>query len=121
MGKSHLVQAIGYQAIKAGFYMLYRSIFDVVRDFLYDEAFAAEDKTLAQYLKPDLLIVNDMGMKQLPKARASTIGAVITPYFCNSNSQRIVRGTYPIWLYFSVTGVVVYLMFYRLCPAAGGL
>ena len=38
VGKSFLVQAIGYQAIKAGFVVLYRSIFDVVRDFLHDEA-----------------------------------------------------------------------------------
>ena len=66
-GKSHLVQAIGYQAIKAGFVVLYRSIFDVVRDFLHDEALGVEDKVLAKYLKPDLLIIDDMGMKQLPK------------------------------------------------------
>ena len=38
VGKSFLVQAIGYQAIKAGHAVLYRSIFDVVRDFLHDEA-----------------------------------------------------------------------------------
>jgi len=67
IGKSHLVQAIGYQAIKAGFLVLYRSIFDLVRDFLHDEAFAGQDKVLNKYLKPDLLIVDDMGMKQLPK------------------------------------------------------
>ena len=67
VGKSFLVQAIGYQAIKAGHVVLYRSIFDVVRDFLHDEALAAEDKVLAKYLKPDLLIIDDMGMKQLPK------------------------------------------------------
>jgi DNA replication protein DnaC len=66
-GKSHLVQALGYQAVKAGLLVLYRSIFDVVRDFLHDEALAAEDKVLARYLKPDLLIIDDMGMKQLPK------------------------------------------------------
>ena len=47
--------------------MLYRSIFDVVRDFLQDEAMVQTDKTLAKYLKPDLLIIDDMGMKQLPK------------------------------------------------------
>ena len=35
---SFLVQALGYQAVKAGFAVLYRSIFDVVRDFLHDEA-----------------------------------------------------------------------------------
>jgi DNA replication protein DnaC len=67
LGKSHLVQAIGYQAIKAGFVVLYRSIFDVVRDFLHDEALGLEDKILTRYLKPDLLIIDDMGMKQLPK------------------------------------------------------
>jgi DNA replication protein DnaC len=66
-GKSHLSQAIGYQAIKSGFTVLYRSIFDVVRDFLHDEAFDGQDKVLARYLKPDLLIIDDMGMKQLPK------------------------------------------------------
>ncbi len=47
--------------------MLYRSIFDLVRDFLHDEAIAGQDKVLARYLKPDLLIIDDMGMKQLPK------------------------------------------------------
>lgn len=67
VGKSYLVQAIGYQAIKCGFAVLYRSIFDVVRDFLHDEALGGEDKVMARYLKPDLLIVDDMGMKQLPK------------------------------------------------------
>jgi DNA replication protein DnaC len=66
-GKSHLVQAIGYQAIKSGHLVLYRSIFDVVRDFLQDEAVAGEDKVLRRYLKPDLVIIDDMGMKQLPK------------------------------------------------------
>ncbi len=67
-GKSHLVQALGYQAIKGGFTVLYRSIFDVVRDFLHDEALGGEEKVLNRYLKPDLVIIDDMGMKQLPKS-----------------------------------------------------
>jgi DNA replication protein DnaC len=67
VGKSHLVEALGYQAIKSGFTVLYRSVFDVVRDFLQDEAFGGQEKVLTRYLKPDLLIVDDMGMKQLPK------------------------------------------------------
>lgn len=66
-GKSHLVQGIAYSVIKSGFAVYYRSIFDVVRDFLHDEAFEGHDKVLARYLKPDLLIIDDMGMKQLPK------------------------------------------------------
>jgi uncharacterized membrane protein YozB (DUF420 family) len=31
--------------------------------------------------------------------------------------RRIARWTYPLWLYVSITGVVVYLMLYRLFPA----
>ena len=85
-GKSHLVQAIGYQAIKAGFYVLYRSIFDVVRDFLHDEAFACEDKTLAKYLKPDLLVVDDMGMKQLPKRSGEYLFEIIMRRYENHST-----------------------------------
>jgi DNA replication protein DnaC len=66
-GKSHLVQAIGYQLIKMGYVVLYRSIFDVVRDFLHDEAMEGHERVMNRYLKPDLLIVDDFGMKQLPK------------------------------------------------------
>jgi DNA replication protein DnaC len=68
VGKTFLVQAIGHQAIKAGFMVLYRSIFDLARDFLSDEVTPVQhDRMLARYLKPDLLIIDDMGMKQLPR------------------------------------------------------
>jgi DNA replication protein DnaC len=76
-GKSHLAQAIGWQAIKSGFVVLYRSIFDVVRDFLHDEALGSEEKVLAKYLKPDLLVIDDMGMKQLPKRSGEYLFEVI--------------------------------------------
>jgi len=76
-GKSHLVQAIGYQAIKNGYTVRYRSIFDIVRDFLHDEAFAGQDKVMARYLKPDLLIIDDMGIKQLPKRSGEYLFEII--------------------------------------------
>jgi DNA replication protein DnaC len=77
VGKSHIAQALGMQALKAGFVVLYRSIFDVVRDFLHDEAIGSEEKVLAKYLKPDLLIVDDMGMKQLPKRSGEYLFEVV--------------------------------------------
>ncbi|MBN1514214.1 MAG: IS21-like element helper ATPase IstB [Phycisphaerae bacterium] len=86
-GKSHLVQAIGYQAIKAGHTVLYRSIFDVVRDFLHDEALGGEDKVLARYLKPDLLIVDDMGMKQLPKRSGEYLFEIIMRRYENRSTM----------------------------------
>jgi DNA replication protein DnaC len=76
-GKSFLVQALGYLAIKQGFVVLYRSIFDVVRDFLHDGVVEGQEKVLAKYLKPDLLIVDDMGMKQLPKRSGEYLFEII--------------------------------------------
>jgi len=67
VGKTHLAQAIGYEAIRQNFLVFYRSIFDLVRDFMKDEAFNQQDKTLRRYLKPDLVIIDDMGLKALPK------------------------------------------------------
>lgn len=77
VGKSYLAQALGYHAIKAGFLVLYRSVFDLVRDFLHDELLGDGDKILARYLKPDLLIIDDMGMKQLPKRSGECLFEII--------------------------------------------
>jgi DNA replication protein DnaC len=76
-GKSFLAQALGNLAIKQGFLVLYRSIFDVVRDFLHDEAIEGQDKILSRYLKPDLLIIDDMGMKHLPKRSGEYLFEII--------------------------------------------
>lgn len=93
-GKSHLVQSIGYQAIKAGHTVLYRSIFDMVRDFLHDEALGGEDKVLNRYLKPDLLrapvlvalSIDDMGMKQLPKRSGEYLFEIIMRRYENHST-----------------------------------
>lgn len=76
-GKSFLVQALGYLAIKQGFCVLYRSIFDVVRDFLHDQVSDGQEKGLSRYLKPDLLIVDDMGMKNLPRQSGEVLFEII--------------------------------------------
>lgn len=68
VGKSFLAQAIGHAAIKCSFVVLYRSVFDLARDFMHEETLGdADNKMLSRYLKPDLLIIDDMGMKQLPR------------------------------------------------------
>jgi DNA replication protein DnaC len=77
VGKSHLAQAIGRQLVHVGFSVLYRSIFDAVRDFLHDEAFDGHEKIMARYLKPDLLILDDMGLKQLPKRSGEYLFEII--------------------------------------------
>jgi len=86
VGKSHLCQAIGYQAIKTGLAVRYRSIFDVARDFLHDEAFAGQDKIMNKYLKPDLLIIDDMGIKHLPKRSGEYLLEIIMRRYENKST-----------------------------------
>ena len=77
LGKSHLVQAIGYQAIKSGFLVVYCSIFDLVRQLQAEQSPAELDRTLARYLKPDLLIIDDMGLKVLPPKSGEILFEII--------------------------------------------
>ena len=77
LGKSHLVQAIGYHLIKAGFQVLYASIFDLVREFQADQSPAELDRTLARHLKPDLLIIDDMGLKVLPAKSGEVLAEIV--------------------------------------------
>lgn len=77
VGKSHLAQAVAYEAIKAGRTAYYRSIFDVVGDMKEQEALAGTRKYLRHYLRPDLLIIDDMGIKQLPPQSGEYLFEVI--------------------------------------------
>jgi DNA replication protein DnaC len=77
IGKSHLVQAIGREVLKAGFLVLYRSIFDLVRELLSQDTQTGEGRLLSKYLKPDLLIIDDMGLKVLPQKSGEILLEII--------------------------------------------
>lgn len=81
VGKSHIVQAIGHQAARMGYSTLFRSIFDAAQDFMQAEAFGKTAKTMARYLKPDLLIIDDMGLKRLPKQSGEYLFEIIMRRF----------------------------------------
>jgi DNA replication protein DnaC len=86
VGKSHLAQALGYHAIRAGFTVMYRSVFDAVRDLRQDEALGGQDRTLKQYLKPDLLIIDDMGLKILPAQSGEYLFEVVMRRYENRST-----------------------------------
>jgi DNA replication protein DnaC len=94
VGKSHLAQAIGHHAIKAGFLVVYRSIFDLVRDLQADQSPAEQTRTLARYLKPDLVLIDDMGLKSLPpKAGEALLEIILRRY---ENRSTIMTSNRPL-------------------------
>ena len=94
VGKSHLVQALGYQAIRAGYRVLYQSVFDVVRELVQDEAFPGENTFLKKYLRADLLIIDDMGLKQLPRKSGEYLFEIIMRRY--ENRATIMTSNRPI-------------------------
>jgi DNA replication protein DnaC len=77
VGKSCLAQAIGYGAIKAGFIVFYCSVFDLVRDLQADASPTEAQRTLNRFLKPDLLCIDDFGMKHFPAKSAESLLEII--------------------------------------------
>jgi len=94
VGKTHLAQAIGYEAVKQGRLVKYRSIFDLVHDFLAAEALTQRDRVLRTYLKPELLIIDDMGLKQLAKHTGEYLLEVIMRRY--ENHSTIMTSNRPI-------------------------
>ncbi len=87
VGKSHLIQAIGLEVLKAGFVVLYRSIFDLVRELLTQETMAGEARLLNKYLKPDLLCIDDMGLKILPAKSGEILLEIIMRRYENRSTM----------------------------------
>jgi DNA replication protein DnaC len=73
VGKSCLAQALGHAALRAGFLVLYCSVFDLVRELQADQSPAEAQRTLMRYLKPDLLCIDDFGMKHFPPKSAESL------------------------------------------------
>jgi DNA replication protein DnaC len=86
VGKSHICQAIGYEVIKSGGLVLYRSIFDLIRDFMRDEALGGEERILTRYLRPDLLLIDDMGIKTLPNRSGEYLFEIIMRRYENRST-----------------------------------
>ena len=78
VGKSHLAQALGNAAITQGHDVLYVSIFDLVRERQEDDDLESGPQgSLKRYLKPTLLIIDDMGIKTLPPRSGERLFEII--------------------------------------------
>ena len=79
-------------------------------EFLRHKAMAGEDRTLRRYLKPDLLIIDDMGPKQLPRNSAEYLSEVAMRRY--ENRSTIMTSNRPIEEWGKLLGDV---------PAAGAI
>ena len=70
VGKCHLSQALGHEACRRGYDVLFISAAKLLQHLNGGRADGTYDRRLQTYLRPDLLIVDDFGLKPLRSPNA---------------------------------------------------
>jgi len=78
LGKTHLATAIGYQACLKGYSVLFTSAIDVINTLSSDQAAGQLKKGLKKYLKPALLILDELGYLPIDKHGADLLFQIIS-------------------------------------------
>ena len=77
-GKSHMAQALGHQACRKGYDVLFTKAVKLFRSLLAGRADQSWDKQLKKYLHPDLLIIDDFGLTALTPAQAEDFYEIVS-------------------------------------------
>ena len=64
-GKSHLAQALGHEACRRGYDVLFTPAAKMLAHLNGGRADGTYDRRLAGYLRPDLLVLDDFGLRPL--------------------------------------------------------
>jgi DNA replication protein DnaC len=67
VGKTHLAHAIGLEAIKKGKKVLFVHTNEMMEKLYSSRADGSYNYTMQKYLKPDLLILDELGFKKMPQ------------------------------------------------------
>ena len=65
VGKSHLAQALGHRACMAGFGVLYTTSHQMLSQLTASRADNTYERKLLRFTKPELLIIDDLGLRAL--------------------------------------------------------
>jgi DNA replication protein DnaC len=77
VGKSHLAQAVAHEAARQGFDILLTTAHGMLTHLHAGRADGSQERRLATYLRPNLLIIDDFGLKPLPLSGPSDLYDVI--------------------------------------------
>lgn len=77
VGKSHIAQAIGMAAIHSGFRVRYREAHVLFEELLLAGAIGERTAAIALYSEIPLLIIDDLGMRQLPANSAEDLLEIV--------------------------------------------
>jgi len=72
-GKSHIAIALSVSAIQAGYTVFYISAFDLAQEMAEAESTGTRKELVGQFMRHDLLVLEDLGMRHLPPTAAEDL------------------------------------------------
>lgn len=77
VGKTHLAQALGHEACRRGFDVVFARAGDMLRQIHAGRADGSYERRLASFQRPDLLILDDFGLKPMRPPAAEDFYEVV--------------------------------------------
>jgi DNA replication protein DnaC len=101
VGKTHLAQAMGHQACRQGYSVLFTKANQLLSDLGGGRADDTWEKRLRRYMKPDLLIIDDFALKEFTKTQAEDLYELIDQRYRSSSmivtANRSPKDWYPLF------------------------
>lgn len=101
VGKTHLAQALGHEACRRGYEVLFVKSVKMLRSLHAARADYSWEKRIKRFLRPDLLIIDDFGLTALTPTQAEDFYEIVTERHLNSsmiiNSNRTPQDWIPLF------------------------
>ncbi len=102
VGKSHLSQALGWEACKRGYDVVYTSCAKVLSSLAAGRADGSYDKRLQALARPDLLILDDFGLQQLDSTARLILLEIIEDR--HGRKSTIISSQLPVAKWYDIIG-----------------
>jgi DNA replication protein DnaC len=97
LGKTHLATALGYEACLRGYSVLFTTAVDVINSLSADQTAGQLKNGLKKYLKPSLLILDELGYLPIDKRGADLLFQVISKRYENGAVLLTSNRAYKDW------------------------
>ena len=101
VGKSHIAQAIGHRACRAGYNVLYQPARRMLSELRASRADGSLERRMLRYTTPELLILDDLGLQPLRQDEPEDLYEVIRQRYERGamviTSNRAVEEWYPLF------------------------
>jgi DNA replication protein DnaC len=97
VGKTHLSISLALKALTHGYRVLFTSVSEMLYKLHISKADNSYYKKLNEYIKPDLLVLDELGFKRLPDYAASDFFDVISKRYETGSSIITTNKTTDLW------------------------